>query len=366
MAQVSVKAPRRKRCTGPCGDLHPPAEMGRVGGRDYMCQDCMVLEAGVVPASELAIDHAGELVFEAKESPEPLPMPTEDERFEGLAEADVAGWPLRKGRLSASAIAKFLQCPEAFRRSYVLGDPTVSQGKMVAGTAAHATVEAAIAHALAGGGTASAEQLATTYDASFDAAVANARDRGGLEWGSAEKRELDADSARAIGANAVAAYAREALPMVIASGVEDVEHVFVVAVPGCPVPVCGLIDIAGTRSSIDTKFGEKSASSVQSYWRVQAQMYGLARRLPVDFHTATWAGKVQTPGSHPGLRYPWSAADVLLASQAVATVSDAILMFAEGFGLDTPWPGAVTHPFCSSCDYRRDCAWWHLAPGALL
>jgi hypothetical protein len=302
----------------------------------------------------------------AELAPEPLPMPTEEERFAGLEEADVAGWPLRRGRLSASAIAKFLQCPEAFRRSYVLGDPTVSQGKMVAGTAAHATVEAAIAHALAGGGTATADQLAVTYDASFDAALENARTRGGVEWGSAEKRPLDADSARAIGANAVAAYAREALPQVIGSGVEAVEHVFVVNVPGCPVPVCGLIDIAGSRSSIDTKFGEKSASSVQSYWRIQAQMYGLARRLPVDFHTATWAGKVQTPTTHPGLRYAWSATDVLLASQMIATVCRSILMHAETFGRDAAWPGAVTHPFCSSCDYQRDCAWWHLDPSALL
>lgn len=364
---MSVKAPRRRRCSGPCGGLFPPGAMGRVGGRDYMCQDCMILEAGVVPASELAVDAAGELVHAAAtEPPAPLAMPTEDERFEGLAEADVAGWPLRKGRLSASAIAKFLQCPEAFRRSYVLGDPTVSQGKMVAGTAAHATIEAAIAHAIRKAERATPEQLAVTYDASFDAAVANARDRGGLEWGRAEKRDLDSDSARAIGANAVAAYAREALPMVLASGVEDVEYVFVVSVPGCPVPVCGLIDVAGARSSTDMKFGEKSASAVQSYWRVQAQMYGLARRLPVDFHTATWAGKVQTQTTHPGLRYPWSASDVLLASQAIATVSDAILMFAEGFGLDRPWPGAVTHPFCTSCDYQRDCAWWHLDPSALL
>lgn len=364
---MSVKAPRRRRCTGPCGELKAPGELSRVGGRDVMCQECLIAEALAIAPAQLEVDASGAIVEEpAEAAPEPLAMPTEDERFAGLAEADVAGWPLRRGRLSASAIAKFLQCPEAFRRSYVLGDPTVSQGKMVAGTAAHATIEAAIAHAIAGGGTATPAQLAVTYDASFDAALANARDRGGVEWGRGEKRELDADSARAIGANAVAAYAREALPQVIGSGVEAVESVFVVSVPGCPVPVCGLIDIAGTRSSIDTKFGEKSASNVQSYWRIQAQMYGLARRLPVDFHTATWAGKVQTPTTHPGLRYPWSASDVLLAAQAVATVSDAIQLFGERFGGDRAWPGAVTHPFCSSCDYQRDCAWWHLDPSALL
>lgn len=360
---MSVKAPRRRKCTGPCGKLYPPAVLQRVAGRDYLCPDCLIEEAMRQAPPVLGED--GELA-PAADPPEPLAMPTEEERFAGLDEADVAGWPLRRGRLSASAIAKFLQCPEAFRRSYVLGDPTVTQGKMAAGTAAHGAIEAVIAHAIAKAELASPAQLEATYHASFDQAVAHARDRGGLEWGRAEKRDLDADAARAIGLNAAQAYAREALPQVLASGVEAVEQTFVVAVPGCPVPVCGLIDVAGLRSSRDLKFGEKSASSVQPYWRVQAQMYGLARRLPVDFHTATWAGKVQTETTHPGLRYPWSSVDVMLAAQSIATVSDAILMFAEGFGLDRPWPGAVTHPFCSSCDYQRDCAWWHLDPSALL
>jgi hypothetical protein len=326
----------------------------------------MVAEAlQIAPAGPT--DVAGEITWElGVDAPAPLAMPTEDERFAGLEQADVVGWPLRKGRLSASAIAKFIQCPESFRRSYVLGDPTVSQGKMIAGTAAHGSIEAVIAHAIAKAELATPAQLEATYHASFDQAVVNARDRGGLEWGRAEKRDLDSDSARAIGLNAALAYAREALPAVLGSGVEAVEQVFVTWVPGCPVPVCGLIDVAGVRSSRDMKFGEKSASSVQPYWRIQAQMYGLARRLPVDFHTATWAGKVQTELTHPGLRYPWSAADVLLASQAVATVSDAILMYANTFGTHRPWVGAVTHPFCSSCDYQRDCAWWHLDPSALL
>lgn len=362
---MAVKAARRRRCAE-CQTLTDPGKLAKVGGRKELCPDCLVTEAERL-APPLEVGEGGELEYApAFEAPEPLPLRDEDERFEGLAEADVDGWPLRKGRLSASAIAKFMQCPEAFRRSYVLGDRTPTQGKMLAGTAAHGALEAVMRQVLDGGVLANDAQALATYDAVFDQAVSQAADKGGVEWGRAEKRELDADSARALGRDAITAYMHQALPLVLGAGVEALEQTFAIEVPGCPVPICGLIDVSRTRSSLDLKFGEKSASSVQSYWRVQAQVYGLARRLPVDFHTATWAGKVQTETTHPALRYPWDASAVLLAADMVAGACDAILMYAERRGPDRPWLGAVTHPFCSSCDFRRDCPWWHLDAGALL
>lgn len=362
---MSVTAARRRRCSN-CNTLTDPAKLQRVGGRELLCPDCLLAEAErLAPALEL--DAGGELVYEpAAEAPAPLPLREEDERFEGFEEAWPEGWPLRKGRLSASALAQFLQCPEAFRRSYVLGDPTPTQGKMLAGTGAHGAIEATLRQVIGGGGLASPAQILATYDAVFDQAFTQAANRGGVEWGKAEKRELDADSARAIGREAVEAYAREALPQLLGSGVEAVEGTFSLWVPGCPVPIVGLIDVAGTRSTVDLKFGDKSASSVQSYWRVQARCYGVARRLPVDFHTATWAGKVQTPTTHPGLRYQWSAAEAVITARMIASVADSILMHADRLGRDQPWPGAITHPFCGSCDYRPDCSWWQLAASDLL
>lgn len=362
---MSVKAPRRRRCAG-CEALTDPGKLQRVGGRRELCPDCLITEAEALAPPPPTVDAAGDLVFEAKSVPEPLPMPDEEERFEGFEEAWPEGWPLRKGRLSASALAMFLACPEQFRRRYVLGHYAPTQGKMLAGTGAHGAIEAAIQHLLDGGGLASPEQIAVTYDAAFDQAFTSAAERGGVEWGRAEKRELDADSARELGRDAVLAYAREALPDVIGAGVVEVEQTFSLWVPGCPVPIVGLVDIAGERASTDLKFGEKSASSVQPYWRVQARCYGAARRLPVDFHTATWAGKVQTQTTHPGLRYQWNAAESILTSRMIAAVCASILMHADRFGLDEAWPGAITHPFCGSCDFRPDCSWWHLAAGDLL
>lgn len=356
---------RRKRCSS-CRTLTDPTKLQRVGGRDWWCPDCLLAEAERIAPPAPELDDSGVLIEPAREAPDPLPLRDEDERFEGFEEAWPEGWPLRKGRLSASALAKFLQCPEAFRRSYVLGDPTPTQGKMLAGTGAHGAIEATLRHLIDGGGLASPSQILDTYDVVFDQAFEQAAAKGGVEWGKAEKRELDSDSARAIGREAVEAYAREALPQLIGSGVLAVEGTFSLHVPGCAVPIVGLIDVAGLRSTVDLKFGDKSASSVQAYWRVQARCYGVARRLPVDFHTATWAGKVQTPTTHPGLRYQWSAAETVITARMIASVADSILMHADRFGPDQPWPGAITHPFCGSCDYRPDCSWWHLAAGDLL
>lgn len=355
---------RRRRCTR-CNALSDPNSLQRVGMREEMCPGCLLEEAMAI-APPVEVDADGVILEPADDAPEPLAMPTEEERFAGFAEADVEGWPLRKGRLSASALACYMTCPEQFRRKYVLGERTATLGKMLAGTAAHATVEATIRHALAGNGLATAPQLAATYDASFDQAVESAASRGGVEWGSAEKRPLDGDTARQIGRDAVQAYALEGLPMVLASGVVGVEETFALEVPLCPVPIVGLVDVAGVKHSVDLKFGEKSASRVQPYWVVQARVYGLARRLPVDFHTATWAGKVQTEQTHPGLRFAWDAAQAVLAARMIADVCRSILDLERLRGRDSPWPGTLTSTFCPSCDFRPDCAWWNLQPGDLL
>lgn len=325
-------------------------------------------ELGVAPAAELVVDVAGDLVLApAAEPPEPLPLRDDDERFAGFVERDVEGWPLRRGRLSASAFAKFMMCPEQFRRSYIEGEWTTTQGRMLAGTAAHGAVEATIRHALAGNGLATPAQIEATHDAVFEAAFAQAAGKGGVEWGQAEKRDLDFDKALGIGRRAVAAYSRDVLPGVLEAGVLDVEHTFVVEAPGCPVPIVGLIDVATPASSIDLKFGDQCVRQVRPDWRVQGIVYGLARRLPVDFHPASWAGKTATPRTEPGLRYAWSAADVVIAGRLIAATTQAILLYAERFGLDGPWPGNLTHTWaCGSCDFKPECAWWNLTPGDLL
>lgn len=356
---------RRKRCTGPCGALYPPERLARVAGRDWLCPDCLLAEAEAIGDATLDAQERDEARYgEAMTPPEPLPLRDEEERFAGMIERRVDGWPLRKGRLSASALGTFLRCPEQFRRSYVLGERRPSGGTGLAGTGAHGAVEAALHLRMASGRIATPKQIVDTYDAVFDAAVERAIDREGIVWGKADKTPLDRDLSRGLGRAAVAAYAEQALPSVDAV---EVERVFALDVPGVPVPFVGLIDVSTPRSSIDLKFGGQSANVIKPDWRVQALVYGLADRKPVEFHAASWAGKVTTPRESAALRFNWDARQVVLAARVLRSVVDAILLYAREWGPDEPWPGNITHTWaCGACEFRPDCAWWTTTRGDTL
>jgi hypothetical protein len=356
---------RRRRCGG-CGDLTDPSKLAKVGGRRELCPDCLLAEAEAIgavigpPTPSTAV-----VGWEPADSPpEPLPLRSDEERFEGLKDVHVEGWPLVRGRLSASALSQFFRCPEQFRRAYVKGERRPSSGTGLAGTGAHGAIEAALRLKADRGLVATPKQIVDTYDAVYESAVARAIDREGIAWGRADKLDLDYDSARLLGRGAVEAYAAEVLPHVEA---EEVELVFAFDLPGVAVPICGLIDVAGARSTIDLKFGGKTASKVDAGWRIQALIYGLARRQPVEFHATSWAGKAQTPRSHPGLRFAWDARQTIVAVRVVRMVVEAILTYAERWGEDGPWPGNLEHTWaCNMCEYRTECPWWTLTPTDLL
>lgn len=368
-------APKRKRCTGPCGALYPPGELARVAGRDYLCPDCLLDAANSLAPAELELGAGSALATPesrvenpdpARDAPEPLPLVEDDERFAGLIEYQVEGWPLRKGRLSASALATFMRCPEQFRRQYVVGERRPSGGKAIAGTAAHATIEAAIRHRLHGHGVASSAQISATYDATYDAAVSKAIETDGIVWGKSDKVELDVDSARGLGQTALLSYygspSFDRLALV-----EAVEHTFAIMVPGVPVPICGLIDAIAPRTTVDLKFGDKCVAAIDPGWRIQARVYGLAARRDADFHSISFAGKLNDPSSAPGLRLAWSAEQAILAANVVRGVVARILLEAATFGLDGPWFGNLSHTWaCGVCDFRPECPWWNVSTSDLL
>lgn len=362
---------RRKRCSG-CEELTDPGELARVGGRDWLCPECLVKAALELAPPPLPEDEQERVeaqygeAMPARDAPEPLALPDEDARFDGLIEYEVEGWPLRKGRLSASALATYLRCAEQFRRQYVLGERRPSGGKAIAGTAAHATVEAAVAHHLAGRGRATLPQVIETYHATFDRAVAKESDGAGIEWGKSNKVELDEDSTRSLGHDAMTAYyGSPSYDRLLEA--EALEHTFAILVPGVPVPICGLLDVLTPRSTVDLKFGDKCVSVIDPGWRIQSRVYGLASRRSSDFHSVSFAGKIADPSSAPGLRAPWDAVEAILAANTVRMVVAEILSAAERYGPDTPWPGNLTHTWaCNACDFRPECAWWNVSTSDLL
>lgn len=349
-ARVSPMS-RRRRCTGPCGDLFQPERLAKVGGRDELCPDCLLLEANAIAPVQDA-----EPVM-----PEPLPLRDEDERFEGMLEYAVEGWPLKRGRLSASALGTYMRCPEQFRREKILGEKRPDNGTGLIGTGAHGAIEAALRLKLETGELASPKQIADTFDAVYEAAVFKAESRQGIAWGKAEKKDLDFDRGRRIGRDTVEAYAasdafRHLEPVAL-------EHVFAFTVPGVPVPFCGLIDVVEPHATIDLKFGDQCVSAVRPEWRLAALIYGFATRTPPAFHSISWAGKVQGPREAAGLRVEWTPMQAVLAARLMRSVVWAILADAERLGRDQPWAGTgLGHTWaCSSCAFKPDCAWWNVS-----
>jgi hypothetical protein len=364
-----VTKSRRKRCTGPCQQLYAAERLYRVGGRDWLCPDCLVSEAERI-APPATLDEAPIPIppDPASEPPEPLPLLDEEERFAGMISYDVPGWPLRNGRLSASALGTFLRCPEQFRRQYVLGEKRPSGGTGLAGTGAHGAIEAALRLRAMRGLVASPRQVTDTFDAVYDSAVERANEREGIEWGTIREGKtniaLDYDKAREIGKRAVEAYA-------CSPGYERLqpwhtEEVFSFMVPGVPVPFCGLIDVVTESSVVDLKFGAQTASVVKPDWRIQALVYGFAKRRPAEFHATSWAGAAQSPASHPGLRWPWNPVQALLAADIMRSVVEAILAYAARWP-DSAWPGNLSHQWaCAKCEFKRDCRWWNVPVSELL
>lgn len=354
-------APRRRRCSGPCGDLFPPERLAKVAGREELCPDCLLLEANAIAPTD-----PDRPTTDPDRKPEPLALRDDEERFEGMLEYDVSDWPLRRGRLSASALGTYLRCPEQFRREYVLGEKRPSNGSGLIGTGAHGAVEAVLRLLLEEEVRATPEQMADTFDAVFEAAVFKAESREGVEWGKAEKKPLDFKRAQRIGRATVTAYAEsDAFASLRPAALE---HVFAFTVPGVPVPLCGLIDVLTTRGEpVDLKFGDRCLSAIDPGWRVQSRIYGLATRAAPAFHSISWAGKVQGPAEAPALRQPWDARETIIAARYVRMVVDMILRDARELGPHEPWLGHVDHTWaCNACAFRGDCAWWNVAPSELL
>lgn len=80
----------------------------------------------------------------------------------------------------------------------------------------------------------------------------------------------------------------------------------------------------------------------------------------MEYHSLNWKGEFRTPADSPGLVMRRTAEAYAIAGDLVRSMVSGILAYAERFGVDRPWPGAVTHTWaCSTCAFEPDCHWWH-------
>lgn len=406
---------RRKRCTGPCGELKPPEYGSTVDGK-WVCADCLpevaeaIAEAEVQPtgvtsesllseAEEKGLhlqrastlgdkladkfppgtatgdanaggEHAAPAPLTPSEEPTPsesanLPVPslaTKDDRIErarAVPEVNAPGWPLAKGRLSASSVVGFFRCPEQFRLGYIKGQWGPSRGNNISGKAVHEVMDVAMRFKMMHGTDLPAPLVDDVAADAFEAVWGNER-RVELEPGKGTRGEWK-DRSIAV----AQAWVEHLAPLLRPVATEQA---FVYEVPGCPVPIVGYVDLVDERALVDYKIG-RAYSKVQNDWRVQGLLYLRAKALPMSWHSLSWPLKDGSVSYHSpadagsALVLPNTAANYDIAGALVVSAAEAIMAYAERFGLDDPWPGNLTHQYaCGFCDHHPDrnggCRWW--------
>lgn len=297
-----------------------------------------------------------------------LPVPSlrsKDEsidRWRNVPEVHVTGWPLRRGRLTASALGTFARCPEQFRKSYVKGEAVYQDnGKSLAGTAMHAAVDVAMRFKMQHG---TDMPVTEAIDVVLDAFKQAEDDSRGIEWGG------DPGTFKDWAVRTTQAWVEQVSPMMHPVATEQP---FAVTVPGVPVPVVGAIDLVTDRAMVDYKNG-KAQTKLAPDWRVQGLTYLRATDKDMHWHAVGWPLKdgtvnIHTPADVGGaLVLPNTAGNYKLAGDLIENYLQGILAYAERFGLDDPWPGNVTHTWaCGSCDFGpvkgdNSCRWWQDRP----
>lgn len=389
--------PRRKRCAS-CNQLK--GDTVQVEGKP-ICQDCLpgVAEAVADEEPKLTFTPINQLKAEAEAEGLPplrtaaeieverlrvaekygvatgdvhLPAPTVQEHYpvpslatkeDRIARArrvpsvEAPGWPLAKGRLSASAIASFLTCPERFRQSYIKGRWGPSRAKQVSGKAVHEALDVAMRYQMAHGVSLPVD---VAKDVAADAYTAVVEDEREIEWGDDDRGEWKDRSVQV-----AATWVEHVAPLLRPVATEQS---FAYMVPGCPVPVVGYIDLITETAMADYKIG-RAYRRVQNDWRVQGHIYLRATTLPMAWHSLSWPLKDGSVSYHTpidegaGLTMPNTAANYEIGGRLVVNTAEAIMMHAERFGPDETWPGALGHQYaCTFCDFHPDraggCQWW--------
>jgi hypothetical protein len=197
-------------------------------------------------------------------------------------------------------------------------------------------------------------------DAVFDNQIQEGLRGGPIDWGQNRGRPLDEDAQRDRAATAGLSYLKNVAPGIIPV---EAEARFVIQVDGCPVPVVGFIDLVTEYAMVDLKVQGQVKTQVDHGWRIQGLVYLLARDLPMTWHSVSWAGKTMTPDNDEGagLVMPRTLNSYNVARQLLRTYTTAIVAYAERFGVDEPWPDALSHSWaCDYCDLREAiCPWWN-------
>jgi hypothetical protein len=121
--------------------------------------------------------------------------------------------------------------------------------------------------------------------------------------------------------------------------------------------VIGFVDVETERSMIERKTSSSVLRKPKPEWIVQGLIYQAVKFKPIEWHVIVKrTPKIVTSRQARELRLDASVSTV---DYLVRSFSLQVLDMYNRYGPDSPWPGAITHPWaCSYCGWRPECYHW--------
>jgi len=265
----------------------------------------------------------------------------------------LSGFHLPTDHLSATQLSVAITCPEQYRLRYLKHEPERLNIQKLVGSAFHGAIADNWRWKLANGNDlperAALERLMGAWDDTIER-------EGEPEWKEPPQQLFQASSLM------LTSYLDSEAPAIQPLATETW---FEERVSGIPVPVTGVVDCETRSRILETKTTPAKVTTPKPRWRLQARMYQLSLRKPVEHQIVTRQAtpKIYTSASEPGLLSPVADPDqtVLILNRAVATLND----YYARWGADEPWPPSGIHHdwLCKYCSFVPKCFAWQGTDG---
>jgi hypothetical protein len=134
---------------------------------------------------------------------------------------------------------------------------------------------------------------------------------------------------------------------------------------GLALPVVGRFDVEREASVIDLKTGKRATKTPKESWRIQAAVYGEAKRKPVEFHSlsassATSTVSIVTPLESEALLIQTTQIERAQMRAQMRAIEAEANLYMDIYGPDEPWPthGRWHTWACDFCGFRPTCPAW--------
>jgi len=267
---------------------------------------------------------------------------------------------------SPSSFDMFRRCPYQWQQRYIKGRRERPAEAPVMGTAVHAGIELNFSQKIESHEDLPLAELLNWYmDEGFIRVLVDEQEKANAEivW------DTGPEETRNRGKVILAAYQHKVAERIQPLAVETMVEIDL----GLALPVVGRFDVEREASVIDLKTGKRKQMKPKESWRIQAAVYGEAKRKPVEFHSlsatstfnrdetyTTGTPTIVTPlESEALLVQPTPIERAQMREQMRAIEAEANL-YMDIYGPDDPWPthGRWHTWACDFCGFRPTCPAW--------